>query len=102
MTTAATKRYPHARLRRMLLSAFLGITAGDLSAPAPYVRLLGFRPGGQVLLRQWRKAELPVIHTGEPGPDAAYQALETRADALFALCAERIAPQRTERVLRMG
>jgi len=102
LRTAATKRYPHARLRRMLLCAFLGLTAEHLTAPAPYVRLLGFRPGGQALLRQWRKAALPVVHTGETGPDAAYQALETRADALFALMGEEILPQRTERVLRMG
>lgn len=87
LTQAATKRYPHARLRRMLLCAYLGLTAADLARPAPYVRLLAFRPAGQPLLRRWRKGALPVIHTGEPGPDAAYDVLERRAAALYGLLA---------------
>ncbi len=102
LETAATKRYPRARLRRMLLCGYLGLTAADLARPAPWVRLLGFAPRGQALLRQWRGGAFPVVHTGEPGPDPDYQALETRADALFALCADALTPPRRERVLRMG
>lgn len=97
---AATKRYPRARLRRMLLCAYLGITAEAMERPAPYVRLLGFRPQGQALLRGWRKAELPILHTGEPGMTSDYWTLESRADILYELCAQHLAPRRRERVVR--
>jgi len=91
---AATKRYPRARLRRMLLCAYLGLTADDLAQQAPYVRLLAFRPSGQALLRSWRGGALPVIHAGETGPDAAYHALERRAAALFGLLAQDLTAAR--------
>ena len=100
---AATRRYPRARLRRMLLCAYLGLRAADLAAPVPWVRLLGFRPGGQALLRSWRGGALPVVHTGAArrGP---YAALETRADALYELLAAELSAARRaggERVVRM-
>ena len=38
---AKTKRYPHARLRRLALAAFLGLRAAERPPVAPYVRVLG-------------------------------------------------------------
>lgn len=46
-----TKRYTHARLRRIITCAFLGIT-GELQAKeAGYVRVLGFTDAGAEMLR---------------------------------------------------
>ncbi len=102
LETAATRRYPRARLRRMLLCAYLGLTAEELSAPAPWVRLLGFSPAGQPLLRQWRGGALPVLHVGTAGPDAAFDALERRAAALYGLLAEDLSAARhDERACRV-
>lgn len=57
-----TKRYPHARLRRILWYAMLGVRAGDYALPLPYLRILGFGPGGRALLRAARRtASLPLV-----------------------------------------
>ena len=36
-----SKRYSHARIRRIVLSAFLGLTAADSAGIPPYLRILG-------------------------------------------------------------
>lgn len=59
---AQTRRYPLARVRRMLLCAYLGITAEESAAPPAYIRVLGFTRRGQEILRKAAKtAALPVI-----------------------------------------
>lgn len=45
-----TKRYPLARIRRLVLWAFLGLTAQDRLDAPPYLRVLGFTAKGQNLL----------------------------------------------------
>lgn len=57
-----TKRYIHARVRRLALSAFLGITALDIPPAPPYLRVLGMDARGMELLRQMKtKASLPIL-----------------------------------------
>ncbi len=63
----ATKRYPDARLRRVLLYALLGLTEdarermGFAEGPG-YLRVLGFRKEKEALLGELcRKAKLPVV-----------------------------------------
>lgn len=59
---AKTKRYSHARIRRVVLSSFLGVTAADASGSPPYIRVLGFNEKGRELLRTAREtAALPVV-----------------------------------------
>ncbi|MBR0113014.1 MAG: nucleotidyltransferase family protein [Clostridia bacterium] len=59
---AKTKRYTHARIRRIVLYALLGITKQDVSLPAPYIRLLGFNSRGAEIVRLMKEsARLPVI-----------------------------------------
>lgn len=53
-----TKRYTMARIRRIILSAFLNITAELQSTPVPYLRILGIRSGWEELLKG---AGLPLI-----------------------------------------
>ncbi len=86
LSASLSKRYPRTRLSRLLLCAFLGIDAQALDTPAPYVRALAFSDRGRALLRAARAAGfIPVIHTGEPGPEPAFGELERRAGALYGL-----------------
>ena len=88
---AKTKRYAASRLRRMLLCAFLGVTAEDQAAPLPYLRVLGFSAAGRGLLRDMAEAAaLPVvIRPGQVhGLDPQAQSLfdkEMLADDLYSL-----------------
>ena len=57
-----TKRYTHARLRRLVLWAYLGLTADARPEHPLYIRVLGFNERGQSLLKEMKKAAtLPVI-----------------------------------------
>lgn len=53
-----SKRYTHARIRRIVLSAFLGIDSSYFLVEPPYVRILGMKNSALHLLMQVRK---PVI-----------------------------------------
>lgn len=52
-----TKRYPHARLRRLALDAAIGVEAGSLPELPPYLHVLGARRAALPLLRN---AAMPV------------------------------------------
>lgn len=52
-----TKRYPHARLRRLALDAAIGVEAGSLPEQPPYLHVLGARRAALPLLRN---AAMPV------------------------------------------
>lgn len=59
---AKTKRYTHARIRRIVLSAVLGITSDDSRMNVPYIRILGMNDRGAELLKLMKKeAKLPVL-----------------------------------------
>lgn len=62
LETAKTKRYPMARLRRMLLHSYLGILPAAQGETPPYLRVLGANERGRTLLKQMKKtAMLPII-----------------------------------------
>lgn len=62
LETAKTKRYPMARLRRMLLHSYLGILPAAQGETPPYLRVLGANERGRRLLKQMKKtAALPII-----------------------------------------
>lgn len=62
LETVKTRRYPMARLRRMLLQAYLGVPQAAQGAAPPYIRVLGAGKRGRELLGRMRKAaSLPVI-----------------------------------------
>jgi len=84
LENTVSKRYTRARVQRMLLCAVLGLSAGDLAAPAPYARILGFNQRGRALLREM-KARFPLVNAGERPANEAYYALETRASDLYSL-----------------
>lgn len=62
LTQAKTKRYTHARLRRLLLCAFLGITANATKKYPPYLRILGFNKSGQTCLHHMKSlSTCPIL-----------------------------------------
>ena len=101
---AKTKRYSHARIRRIILNCFLGITAEELDTPVPYIRVTGFNSNGAELLRSG-KSRLPVITKAADISslgDAAQRifAAECRAGDIYALCCDEIKPCDEEKSLR--
>ena len=91
-TLAKTRRYPHARLRRLALAAFLGLRAAERPAVPPYVRVLGLGSRGRVLLRRMKDTcPLPVIVKPAQareldGPALALFQAEARYTDLYGLC----------------
>ena len=76
---AKTKRYAMSRIRRMIISACLGIVAEDTEKPPPYIRILAMNQAGMKLLRKAGKtARLPVITK-----PASIRRLPERAACLF-------------------
>lgn len=92
LTLAKTRRYPLTRLRRLMVSAFLGLTEDDRPAGARYLRVLGSNERGRGVLRQMKeRATLPVITKpahGKALEETARRllAIEARATDLFELC----------------
>lgn len=98
---AKTKRYSHARIRRIVLCAFLGVRRSD-TEKLPYLRVLGFSECGKALLRRAREtAKLPIVMRAS---DAEYLsasawysfALECRATDIYNLTLPEIRPSGTE------
>ncbi len=59
---AKTKRYTLARIRRLCLSAFLGIDDSFFGKIPPYIRVLAIGENGEELLKQAsKKSTLPII-----------------------------------------
>lgn len=78
-----TKRYAYARLRRMLLAAYLGVTAEDMPPRMPYLRVLACSGRGREMLREMKQTALaPVLVKS-----ADVRALDVRAQRLFGLSA---------------
>ena len=95
---AKTKRYTRARLRRLALWAWLGLTAADLPTHPPYLRVLGASAAGQSRLRAMKKrAALPILtkpaHVRGLGEDCRrlFQ-LECRCTDLYGLLQPSPAP----------
>ena len=90
---AKSKRYAHARIRRIALRAFLGVT--EIPSSVGYLRVLGASQQGLTLLKQMKQtAALPVVtkpaHGRElEGETGALFAQNRRIDDLWGLCLER-------------
>ncbi|NLF34563.1 MAG: nucleotidyltransferase family protein [Clostridiales bacterium] len=95
---AKTRRYAHARIRRLVLWSFLGLRAADRPVRPPYVRVLGLNGRGRQMLRQMREAcPLPVLtkaaHVKRQAPEARRLfTLESRCTDLYGLCGDTIIP----------
>lgn len=97
-TQAKTRRYAMARLRRMALWAFLGLTAADVPAEPPYLRVLGFNARGREVLKQMKTtAQLPILtkpaHARElDGPGRRLFELEAQCTDLYGLFLPQLPP----------
>lgn len=90
---AKTKRYAHARIRRMVLWAALGLRESDRPEHPPYLRVLGFNGRGREVLREMKeRAALPIITKPTHGKDIPLLELEARCTDFYALCREKVAP----------
>lgn len=90
-----SKRYSHARIRRIILSAFLGIRAMHTQS-VPYIRILGMNWRGRELLSK-AKPTLPVISSYKHVQKLSQESrsiymLECYADDLWALMTPTILP----------
>ena len=57
-----TKRYTHSRIRRIILSSFLGIKTEDVIAYPPYIRVLALNDNGRMMLKEMKnKYFVPVV-----------------------------------------
>ena len=79
LTATKSKRYTRTRLDRMVMCAFLGLTAEHIHSPAPYVRVLALNDKGREIL---------LNHP--------YQEIEHRCDALYGLFAESTAEPKND------
>lgn len=93
---AKSKRYAHARIRRITLRAFLGIT--ELPEHVEYLRLLGANERGLALLREMKeKSAVPILTKSAHGArleGGARQQFELacRAENLWGLCLDHPLP----------
>lgn len=71
LTRTTTKRYPTARVRRMLWAVFLGLEAPG--EDIPYVRILAATEAGRRLLRQMQDAGVPVLTKAAVWADWAHR-----------------------------
>ncbi len=87
-----SKRYTHARIRRIVLSAFLGVNASMSIGIPPYLRVIGFNKRGVEVLHLIKSTtKLPIISNSSDILSLDNKAknmveLEYRATDLFALC----------------
>ena len=84
-----TKRYPLTRIRRLIWSAFLGITNDDTATPPPYIRVLAANECGKEILSA-AKPSVPLLYRASQVAklDSVCQRLwelETKATDLHAL-----------------
>ncbi len=93
---AKPKHWTQARLRRLLVWAYLGLTAADRPDAPSYLRVLGFNDRGREALRTMKgRACLPIItkpaHARAlPPPGRRLFEREARCTDLYGLCCEEI------------
>ena len=83
LTAVKSKRYTRSRLDRMVMCAFLGITADLLTAEVPYTRVLAFNNRGREVLSSLKKSGT-FLNAGQRS-DHPYWELEQRCGDLYGL-----------------
>ncbi len=95
LNATKTKRYAMSRIRRMVLCAYLGVTAEDCALPPQYVKVLAFNERGRELLKRIKRTcPLPVITKPAKAKELDGHAgrlfeLETAATDLYSLAYPR-------------
>lgn len=93
-----SKRYSHARIRRIILSAFLGIQKKSVPSVPPYFRILGMNERGREILKIAKKnKQIPIVAragdilTLDKNALNVFE-LEQRSTDLYGLCSPDIQP----------
>ena len=93
-----SKRYTHARIRRIVLAAFLGLNASMSAGTPPYIRVIGFNKRGIEVLHLIKSTtKLPIISNSSDillldNSAKNVVELEYRSTDIFALCTPLVAP----------
>ena len=88
---AKTKRYAHARIRRAVLWAALGLKESDRPQTPPYLRVLAANERGRGVLKAIPEG-VTVITKPTHGKGIPLMELEARCTDFYALCREEILP----------
>ena len=88
---AKSKRYAHARIRRMVLWAALGLQESDRPATVPYLRVLGVNERGRAVLKSIPE-DVTVITKPSHGKGIPLMELEARCTDFYAMCREKPTP----------
>ena len=102
LTAVKSKRYTHARLRRIILASYLGVTAELQKQPIPYIRVLGLNENGaKILSLASKRAKIPLISSLKEAekisPIAAeFARLEVKAGDIYSLSLQRPVDGKTE------
>ena len=83
LTATKSRRYTRSRLDRMVMCAFLGITAADLTMQIPYTRVLAFTSRGRAVLKEGKR-HTSFRNAGEAA-EHPYWELEKRCSDLYGL-----------------
>lgn len=93
-----TKRYTHARLRRIVTCAFLGLTEKLQTRTVGYVRVLGFTDAGERMLRSCRceivTSAAKALRKNDE--NAAHLHMDVRSADLAALAYREIMPSNSD------
>ena len=93
---AKPKHWTQARMRRLLVWSWLGLTQEDRPDRPPYLRVLGFNSRGQAALKEMKeRAHLPILtkpaHARSlDSPGRRLFDLEDRCTDLYDLCLEAV------------
>lgn len=83
------KRYSLSRVRRLVLSAFLGLDSAYFMKPLPYVRVLGFNKTGEKIIKNAKNtATVPIVTKVSEIKDTKVFRAEARATDLYNLSLE--------------
>jgi len=93
-----TKRYTMARVKRLVLNAFLGVTADYTEVLPPYIRVLGLNEKGREILKNAKgSATKPILTLASDFSKSdemckKFYSLECRATDLYSSLADEIQP----------
>ena len=79
LTVLKTRRYPMARLRRVLWATLMGLTSADTDGLPPYIRVLGMNKKGREILSA-ASPTLPILSRA-----TQVREMDERAKRIFAL-----------------
>jgi predicted nucleotidyltransferase len=86
-----SKRYAHARIRRMVLWAALRLKESDRPAGVPYLRVLGANERGRAVLKSISE-DVTVITKPSHGKGIPLMELEARCTDFYAMCRKEFTP----------